>query len=145
MISFDLYYCGKFNHLLHSTVSFDPLSRKTFVNILKALIAFTIHVPVPYRILLKWCCSATLPVCNSCILCLQIHSLIEKCVLKEFEAHETRVRCMQLLKPGKLPVPTGRVVDPDPDLIRFSDFVDPDPGARKWRNISGKMHFLVVF
>ncbi len=31
----------------------------------------------------------------------QIHSLIEKCVLKEFEAHETRVRCMQLIKPGR--------------------------------------------
>jgi hypothetical protein len=32
---------------------------------------------------------------------------------------------------------------------RFSDFVDPDPdpdpGARKLRNISGKMHFLVIF
>jgi hypothetical protein len=29
----------------------------------------------------------------------------------------------------------------------FSDFVDPDtyPGARKLRNFSGKMHFLVIF
>jgi hypothetical protein len=27
----------------------------------------------------------------------------------------------------------------------FSDFVDPDPGARKLRNISVKMHFLVIF
>jgi hypothetical protein len=46
-----------------------------------------------------------------------------------------------------------RVVDPDPDGSGFSDFVDPDPignpdpdtdpGARKRRNFSGKMHFLV--
>jgi hypothetical protein len=26
----------------------------------------------------------------------------------------------------------------------FSDFVDPDPGARKLRNFSGKMHVLVI-
>jgi hypothetical protein len=26
----------------------------------------------------------------------------------------------------------------------FSNFVDPDPGARKLRNFRGKMHFLVI-
>jgi hypothetical protein len=26
----------------------------------------------------------------------------------------------------------------------FTRVVDPDPGARKLRNISGKMHFLVI-
>jgi hypothetical protein len=31
-----------------------------------------------------------------------------------------------------------RVADPDP-------FWDPDPGARKLRNFSEKMHFLVIF
>jgi hypothetical protein len=41
----------------------------------------------------------------------------------------------------------GRVVDPDPDSetlwirIRIGN---PDPGARKLRNFSGKMHFLVI-
>jgi hypothetical protein len=49
-----------------------------------------------------------------------------------------------------------RVVDPDPDWIRIQRLVwirirignpdpDPDPGARKLRNFSGKMHFLVIF
>jgi hypothetical protein len=46
-----------------------------------------------------------------------------------------------------------RVVDPDPDWIRIQRLVwirirignpDPDPGARKLRNFSGKMHFLVI-
>jgi hypothetical protein len=32
-------------------------------------------------------------------------------------------------------------VDPDP----YPDFVDPDPGARKLRNFSGKMYLLVMF
>jgi hypothetical protein len=45
-------------------------------------------------------------------------------------------------------------VDPDPDWIRIQRFVwirirignpDPDPGARKLRNFSGKKHFLVIF
>jgi hypothetical protein len=43
-------------------------------------------------------------------------------------------------------------VDPDPDSatlwirirIRIGN-PDPDPGARKLRNFSGKMHFLVIF
>jgi hypothetical protein len=41
-----------------------------------------------------------------------------------------------------------RVVDPDPDSetlwirIRIGNL---DPGARKLRNISGKVHFLVIF
>jgi hypothetical protein len=46
---------------------------------------------------------------------------------------------------------TGRVVDPDPDWIRIQRLVwiririgNPDPGARKLRNFSGKMHFLVI-
>jgi hypothetical protein len=51
----------------------------------------------------------------------------------------------------------GRVVDPepDPDWIRILRLCgsgsvlgiripDPDPGARKLRNISVKMHFLVI-
>jgi hypothetical protein len=49
-----------------------------------------------------------------------------------------------------------RVVDPDPDWIRIQRLCgsgsvfgiripDPDPGARKLRNFSGKMHFLVIF
>jgi hypothetical protein len=50
-----------------------------------------------------------------------------------------------------------RVVDLDPDWIRIQRLVwiririrignpdpDPDPGARKLRNFSGKMHFLVI-
>jgi hypothetical protein len=47
-------------------------------------------------------------------------------------------------------------VDPDPDWIRIQQLCgsgsilgiripDPDPGARKIRNISVKMHFLVIF
>jgi hypothetical protein len=47
----------------------------------------------------------------------------------------------------------NRVVDPDPDWIRIQwlcgsgsvlgiRIPDPDPGAR---NLSGKMHFLVIF
>jgi hypothetical protein len=44
-------------------------------------------------------------------------------------------------------------VDLDPDWIRIQRLVwiririgkpDPDPGARKLRNFSGKMHFLVI-
>jgi hypothetical protein len=49
-----------------------------------------------------------------------------------------------------------RVVDPDPDWIRIQRLCgsgsllriripDPDPGARKLGNFSGKMHFLVIF
>jgi hypothetical protein len=49
-----------------------------------------------------------------------------------------------------------RVVDPDPDWTRIQRICgygsvlgiripDPDPGARKLRNFSGKMHFLVIF
>jgi hypothetical protein len=45
-----------------------------------------------------------------------------------------------------------RVVDPDPDWIRIQRLVwiririgNPDPGARKLRNFSGKMHFLIIF
>jgi hypothetical protein len=49
----------------------------------------------------------------------------------------------------------SRVVDPDPDWIRIQRLCgsvsvlgiripDPDPGARKLRNISVKMHFLVI-
>jgi hypothetical protein len=41
-----------------------------------------------------------------------------------------------------------RVVDPDSVTlwiwIRIGN-PDPDPGARKLRNFSGKMHFLVIF
>jgi hypothetical protein len=37
-----------------------------------------------------------------------------------------------------------RVVDPDPDWI-WIRIGNPDPGARKLRNFSGKMHFLVIF
>jgi hypothetical protein len=47
-------------------------------------------------------------------------------------------------------------VDPDPDWIRIQRLCgsgsvleiripDPDPGARKLRNIIGKMQFLVIF
>lgn len=32
----------------------------------------------------------------------QIHSLIEKCLLKSWDAHQTRIRCMQLLSPTVL-------------------------------------------
>jgi hypothetical protein len=50
----------------------------------------------------------------------------------------------------------NRVVDPDPDWIRIQRLCgsgsvlgiripDPDPGAGKLRNFSGKMHFLVIF
>jgi hypothetical protein len=39
---------------------------------------------------------------------------------------------------------TGRVLDSDPDWIRFH-IGNPDPRARKLRNFSGKMHFLVIF
>jgi hypothetical protein len=55
-----------------------------------------------------------------------------------------------------LPTQTGkiRVVDPDPDWIRIQRLCGsrsvlgiriPDPGARKLRNISVKIHFLVIF
>jgi hypothetical protein len=48
-----------------------------------------------------------------------------------------------------------RVVDPDPDWIRIQwlcgsgsvlgiRIPDTDPGARKLRKFSGKMHFLVI-
>jgi hypothetical protein len=50
---------------------------------------------------------------------------------------------------GKIP---SRVVDPDPDWIRIQRTLliririrNPDPGARKLRNFSGKMQFLVIF
>jgi hypothetical protein len=39
-------------------------------------------------------------------------------------------------------------VDPDPETLWIRIRVgnpDPDPGARKLRNFSGKMHFLVTF
>jgi hypothetical protein len=50
----------------------------------------------------------------------------------------------------------GRVVDPDPDWIRIQGLCgsgsvlgiripDLDPGARKLKNFSGKMHFLIIF
>jgi hypothetical protein len=42
----------------------------------------------------------------------------------------------------------SRVVNPDPDWIRIR-IGNPDPGsgsrARKLRNFSGKLHFLVIF
>jgi hypothetical protein len=47
-----------------------------------------------------------------------------------------------------------RVVDPDPDWTRIQRLCGsgsvfgiriPDPGAKKLRNFSGKMHFLVNF
>jgi hypothetical protein len=38
----------------------------------------------------------------------------------------------------KLTLISPRVVYPDPDWIRIGN---PDPGARKLRNFSGKMHF----
>jgi hypothetical protein len=51
---------------------------------------------------------------------------------------------------------TIRVVDPYPDWIRIQCLCgcgsvlgiripDPDPGVRKYRNFSGKMHLLVFF
>jgi hypothetical protein len=41
-----------------------------------------------------------------------------------------------------------RVVDPDPDSVTLWIRIrigNPDPGARKLRNFSGKMHFQLFF
>jgi hypothetical protein len=41
-----------------------------------------------------------------------------------------------------------RVVDPDSETLWIRIRIgnpDPDAGARKLRNFSGKMHFLVIF
>jgi hypothetical protein len=54
------------------------------------------------------------------------------------------------------PILLTRVVDLGPDWTRIQRLYgsgsvlgiripDPEPGARKLRNISGKMHFLVIF